>query len=334
MGVNLKDLVATKTIDFEFLAGKKIAIDAYNALYQFLSAIRQRDGRPLMDSRGNITSHLTGLFSRTANMMEKGILPIYVFDGDRPELKQATLEKRAEIKKMATKKMEAALKKGDHALAKKYAQQTSRLTSEMVKESKELIAAMGLPVVQALADGEAQAAYMAQKGFVYAVGSQDWDSLLFGAPIMLKNLTISKKRKLPGQDKYVPIALELIDLSETINRLQIDREGLVKIALLIGTDFNAGIKGLGPKKAYKVVKEGRFDEYKDQIPNYQQVIDIFMKPAITTSFSMTFGKPNEKKIKEILVERHEFTEARVNSTLKKIIKSKNYQGQSALDKFI
>mgnify|MGYP000754716991 CR=1 FL=1 len=82
MGINLKDLVVKKEISFSDLSGKKIAIDSFNILHQFLAAIRQRDGTPLMDKNGNITSHLIGLFNRTANILEAGIKPCFVFDGD------------------------------------------------------------------------------------------------------------------------------------------------------------------------------------------------------------------------------------------------------------
>ncbi len=319
MGVNLKDLVLKHRIELEDLKGKKLAIDTFNILYQFLATIRQADGAPLKDSHGNITSHLSGIFYRTVNLLEAGILPCFVFDGRPPEEKFATTEAREEIREEARKKYADALEKGDLEEAKKYAQQTSRLTSEMISESKELISAMGLPWVQAIAEGEAQAAYMCAKGHVWAAASQDYDSLLFGTPRLIRNLTISQRKKVAGKLEYTKTEIELIDLSETLNFLQLDITGFVKLGLLVGTDYNpGGVQGIGPKTALKVVREGKFDEYKDKIPNYERIKNLFLKPLTTPDYGLEWKKPDEKKIKEILVERHGFKEDRIDAAIKRI----------------
>src|SRR3989344_1303779 len=273
MGVNLRDLVLKHNIELDDLKGKKIAIDAYNQLYQYLATIRQPDGKPLTDSEGNVTSHLTGLFYRTINFIEAGIQPCFVFDGKAPIEKAGTQEARESVREEARVKFAEALEKGDLEEARKYAQQTSRLTREMVQETKELIGTMGLPWVQALAEGEAQAAHMCLKGKVWAVASQDYDSLLFGATRLIRNLSISGRKKIAGKEAYQKTSIELIDLSETLNFLQLDISGLVKAALLVGTDYNpGGVSGVGPKNAIKVVREGKFDDYKDRIPNVSKLI--------------------------------------------------------------
>ena len=182
MGVKLRDLTLRHQIELSDLSGKIIAVDAFNFLFQFLASIRQADGKPLMDSKGNVTSHLSGLLYRTINLLEAGIKPIFVFDGSAPTEKAAVQEAREVIREEARAKFAAALEKGELEEARKFAQQTSRLTREMVTESKELLAAMGLPWVQAMAEGEAQASFMANKGDVWAVASQDYDTLLFAAP--------------------------------------------------------------------------------------------------------------------------------------------------------
>ena len=311
MGVKLRDLTLRHQIELSDLSGKIIAVDAFNFLFQFLASIRQADGKPLMDSKGNVTSHLSGLFYRTINLLEAGIKPIFVFDGSAPTEKAAVQEAREVIREEARAKFAAALEKGELEEARKFAQQTSRLTREMVTESKELLAAMGLPWVQAMAEGEAQASFMANKGDVWAVASQDYDTLLFAAPRLIRNLTISGTKK---------AEIELIDLSETLNFLQIDIEGLVKIGLLTGTDYNpGGVEGVGPKTALKIIKEKKFDEYKSKILNYERLKNLFLKPLVSRDYELSWSEPNVKKIKEIMCTRHEFSEERIDSAVKRIL---------------
>ena len=195
MGVAFKDLIISHETDLDSLSNKIIVLDAYNTLYQFLTTIRGIDGTPLMDSKGNVTSHLVGLFTRTSSLMQKGIKPVFVFDGEPPALKKKTIEQRSGLKIEAEKKFLEAKEKEDTEEMKKYASRTSRLTKDMVEESKKIVSLMGLPIVQAPSEGEAQAAYMVKKGDGFAVGSQDFDSLLHGATKVTRNLSITGKRK-------------------------------------------------------------------------------------------------------------------------------------------
>src|SRR3989344_4480597 len=220
MGIKLGDLVIKNELELSSLAGKKVAIDAFNALYQFLSIIRQPDGTPLMDSKKRVTSHLSGLFYRTIKLKEFGIEPCYVFDGEPPELKYVTLGERAAVKKEAVKKLAVAKEAEDEEAMRKYSMMSTRLTDAMIENSKSLLTAMGIPVVQAPSEGESQAAFMAAEGDVHAVASQDFDSLLFGGPRLIRNLTLSGKRKLPNKPVYVDVEPELIDLQETLKELQ------------------------------------------------------------------------------------------------------------------
>lgn len=290
MGVQIGELVPRKEIEIENLNGRKIAIDALNAIYQFLSIIRQRDGTPLMDSKGRITSHLSGLFYRTINLMEAGIKPAYVFDGKPPEFKKKELEKRAEAREEAEEKWQEALARGDLEEAKKYAQRASRVNEQLIEDAKKLLELMGIPWVQAPSEGEAQAAYMASKGKVWASASQDYDSLLFGAPRLVRNLTITGRRKLPGKDVYVEVKPELIVLEEVLKELKIDREKLIELAILVGTDYNpGGIKGVGPKKALEIARYS-----KDPLKKYQKMSDVdlyaikefFLNPPVTDDYKL------------------------------------------------
>ncbi len=333
MGVNLKDIIpqdALKVVnDLRELSGKAIAIDAYNALYQFLAAIRQPDGTPLMDRRGRITSHLSGLFYRTINIVEAGIRPVYVFDGKPPELKAREIAERTKIKEEARKKYEEAIRRGDVEAARKYAQMTSRLTSEMVDASKELLSAMGIPWVQAPSEGEAQAAYMAKKGDVWAAASQDYDSLLFGAPRLVRNLTISGRRKLPNKNVYVEIKPEIINLDKVLKSLGITREQLIDIAILVGTDYNPeGVKGIGPKQALRLIKTyGSLEKALKAIPPASfpveptKIRELFLNPEVTDDYQLKWRKPDPEKIVAILVKEYDFSEERVRNAVERLMKA-------------
>lgn len=333
MGVNLKDLIPddVKIVvdDMRMLRGRAVAIDGYNALYQFLTAIRQPDGTPLMDSRGRITSHLSGLFYRTINLMENGIKPVYVFDGKPPEIKKMEIERRKKVKEEAVKKYEEAVKKGDLEAAKRYAQMASKLTEEMVGDAKKLLTYMGVPWVQAPAEGEAQAAYMTSKGDTWATSSQDYDSLLFGSPRLVRNLTITGRRKLPRKDVYVEIKPEVIELDKLLKKLGITREQLVDIAILIGTDYNPeGVKGIGPKKAYMLIKSyGSLEKALKTLPGAYfptdplKIREYFLNPPKTDDYKIEWLEPDEEKIVEFLVHERDFSMERVKNAIERLKKA-------------
>lgn len=324
MGVKLTDLVPKKEISFEDLKDKVIAVDASNCLFQFLSSIRQPDGTPLMDSKGKITSHLQGLFSRTMNLVNQGIKICYVFDGKAPLLKIKTQEERGYRKQIAEEKFREAKELEDVAMMAKYAKQTSRLTKEMVEESKELISALGLPVIQAPSEAEAQAAFMCEQKDVWAVGSSDYDTLIFGAPRLVGNLTLSQRKKLPS-GAVIKINPELIELKKVLDSLNISQDQLLVLAILVGTDYNpGGIKGIGPKNALRLVKEYKnFDKLFESVNadfNWKEIYATFKSMPIMKNYKMKWEDVNEDKVKEILVERHEFSEERITKTLHQELK--------------
>jgi len=347
LGVNLRDLIpegVRRTIDLKVLSGRVVALDAYNMLYQFLAAIRQPDGTPLMDRQGRVTSHLSGLFYRTINFAEEGLKPVYVFDGKPPEMKRVELEERIRRREEAAKLYEQALEAGRIAEARKYAQATGRLTSEMVEESKRLLGAMGVPYVQAPAEGEAQAACMAAWGDAWAAGSQDYDSLLFGAPRLVRNLAITGRRKLPGRDEYVEVKPEMIELEELLKSLGISRDHLIVLGILLGTDYNpGGVKGYGPKTALRVVKaSGDPLEIlkRIQLPEAGadpvRIFEYFKNPPCTREYKIEFRPPDEKMIYKILVEEHDFNPDRVEKAaerLKKAYREKLMTRQARLDRW-
>ena len=340
MGVQLGDIVLKTKIELEQLSGKIVAIDAMNSLYQFLAIIRQRDGQPLKDSEGRVTSHLSGLFYRTTNLAELGIRPIYVFDGEPPKLKRRTVKERIELRKEAAKEWTAALEAGDVEEARKYAQRAGRLTDEMISGSKKLLDGMGVPWVQAPCEGEAQAAHLVQRGDAWAAGSQDFDSLLFGAPLLVRNLAITGRRKLPGKDVYVEVSPELMELQTTLKELGITREQLVDIGILVGTDYNEGIKGIGPKKALELVKKhGSMEnilrtELADKFEvDPLEVREIFLKPTVIGKYKVKWGEPNQDNIKEFLCGEHDFSESRVQGAIDRLLKGKGEREQVKLEQW-
>jgi flap endonuclease-1 len=326
MGVNLKDILPRREIRFENLKGKKIAIDAMNTLYQFMAIIRQRNGELLHDSKGRTTSHLSGLFYRTINLLEYGISPIYVFDGEPPKLKEKTLEKRKEAKKKASSNLKKAKREGRKEDIRKYAQATVSFTGTMIDESKRLLEYMGIPYVQAPSEGEAQAAYMTICEDVWATGSQDFDSLLFGAPRLVRNITISGRRKLPGKDVYREIVPEIIVLETSLQENNITREQLVEIGILIGTDFNKGVKGIGPKKALTHVQGGNFE-------NYEEIKEIFLHPKVTDRYSTQVREPTKNELFTFLCEEREFSSERVRRGFERLKKSLYGSNQRSLDSY-
>lgn len=327
MGVSLRGIIPSKEIELKDLAGRKIAIDAYNNLYQYLSIIRDRiTGEPLRDSKGRITSHLSGLFYRTANWLEIGIKPVFVFDGEAPKFKEKALEEREEAKKKAKKKWEEALKKGEKAIT--YAQAAAILTDEMVEGAKKLLEYMGIPWVQAPSEGEAQSAFMVKKGFVWASASQDWDSLLFGSLRLVRNLSITGKRKLPRKEAYIEIKPELIELENIFNMLRIDQKQLIIIGILVGTDYNlGGIKGYGPKKALDLVKrEKTLEKVLEKVEwnfdiSAEDIYNFFLNPPVIKKIKLEWKKPDREKIIRFMVDEHNFSLERVEKVVSKIQKA-------------
>ncbi len=336
MGIDLSDIVEPRPSALRDFKGRAIAVDGYNALYQFLSSIRQADGTPLMDSKGRITSHLSGTFHRTANLLEAGIRPVYVFDGKPNPLKAGTLQERRHRKEKAQAQWDEALEAGDMETARMKAQQTSRLTKEMAAQARELLGYMGVPCVEAPEDGEAQASYMAGKGDVYAAASQDYDSLLFGAPVLVRNMTLSGRRKLPRRNVYVDVVPETLRLSDMLGALQITREQLVDMGVLMGTDFNPGVKGIGPKKALKLMKdhgsgEAAIREKKLDVPGFEKVREIFLSPKVNDNYALSWGRMDRAKIEDMLCNEFEFSPQRLGTTLDKISGGQKARAQQSLD---
>ncbi len=334
MGVKLRDLVHPETLHLSDLKGKRIAIDAYNMLYQFLATIRQADGQPFTDPQGHVTGHLVGLLYRTASMLERGVLPAYVFDGKPSDLKSSTLRARALVKERAQQAWDDALAAGDLELARKKAAQTSRLTREMVADAQALLEAMGVPWVQAPSEGEAQAAFMARRGDVWAAASEDYDTLLFGAKRLLRGLGAARSAT-RGEDAPV----EYLEVEKVLQALGIAQEELILVGVLVGTDFNEGVRGIGPKKAMKLVLEHK--GWRETLalagadPDALEVVrDLFLRPSTTEDYRLRWGGHDEAKLRALLVEGHGFGEDRVRKVVDRLPKGPPPSGtQTSLEAF-
>lgn len=337
MGVKISEIVTKEETSAEALSGKTLAVDAFNTLYQFLTIIRQQDGTPLMDSSGNVTSHLSGIFYRNINLMHNNIRLIYVFDGLRHEFKRETVNARIAAKEIAEKKREEAMEAGDEAEARKQAQMATKLTSEMVAEAKDLLSALGIPIVQAPSEGEAQAALMVKNRDAYASVSQDMDSMLFGAPRLVRNLNITGKRKIPGTTIYREIKPELIYLDKTLADLKITQDQLITLGILVGTDYNpGGIPGIGPKKALKLVLAHReFDKIMAQVEwnceiDARDIFDFFKNPPMLHKYSLDAPALDREKVLEILVQKHNFSRERIESMFAKLDEAAKKRKQTTL----
>ncbi len=345
MGLNIRDIIPRKEIEISDLKGNLVCVDAYNTLYQFLSTIRQPDGTPLMDSKKRITSHLSGIFYRNINLLAEGIKMVYVFDGKAPELKLRTHKNREAGRDTARSRYEEAKQKEDLESMRRYRSQLTRLDEEMLRESKELLEAMGIAVVQAPGEGEAEAAYLSRtKENVYAAVSQDYDSLLFGATRLIQNLTLARKRK--TFSGWVEINPEMIELQRVLNLLEINLDQLICLGILVGTDYNPkGVPGIGQKKALDLVKKYKqpvliFKSVWEQINNlpeedkfdWTEIFELFHKPKVSDA-EFKFREIDEDKIKEILVERHDFSEERVNKQLEKLREVEEKRKQKDLGKW-
>jgi len=335
MGLDLKPLVVREKTKLESFASKVVAIDAYNAIYQFLAIIRGPDGSHLSDSSGRVTSHLSGLFYRNINFLSLGIKPVYVFDGKPPSLKSAEIERRRQIKKDATIKYEKAIAERNLQDARKFAQQTTVMRDTMVEDSKKILSLFGIPYINAPSEGEATAAHLTITGQAFASASQDFDSILFGAKRLVRNFTNSGRRKIPNRNTYIEIEPELIDTEKTLKELGLTREQIVDVGILIGTDFNPdGFARIGPKTALKMIKEHskleKIPQIQDQLAEieYEQIRKIFLEPKIAKVSEIKFDKIDYDGILKYLVDERSFSSDRVQTSLNRLKKSIEKKSQT------
>jgi len=335
MGVAIGKLIEESKEKFEFNNNhkhKKFGFDAYNILYQFLTTIRGIDGEPLKNANGDITSHLNGLFYRMLNLLSNNIDIFFVYDGKSIALKEKTQEKRRSRKELAKESFNDAVLRGDLEDMNKFSKRITSIDEKIISESKELLSAMGVSIIDAPSEAEAQISYLTITNFLDYTVSQDFDCLLFGSPNLLRNLTVSRKKKIPSKNIYVDVNPEIIYLDQVVDKLNISREKLIWLSMLIGTDFNDKVEGVGPKTALKLVLEHDTFEgiektlkEKNKAVNfdYKEIQDIFINPIVDKTPNILTSDFDRKKIENILIDKFNFSQERVVNSLDKFITEKS-----------
>lgn len=335
MGVDLGDVIPRRRVELASLSNRKLAVDAYNTLYQFLAIIRGVGGEHLKDSSGRVTSHLSGLFYRNINLMELNIKLVYVFDGAPPELKTEEIRRRRKVREEAGRQYVEAVAAGDMAGARKYAEASTSLRDDMIVDSKRLLDAMGIPWIDAPSEGEAQASVMAAEGTVDGVASQDHDSLLFGAPLLVRNVTISGRRRLPSKNVFIDVEPESISLAETLHDLQLTREQLVDLGILVGTDFNPdGFRGVGPARALKFLRAygslEKVEPLREELArvNYPAIRNLFLAPPADRDVRPVWKEFRADAVKAFLVDEHSFSAERVEAAARRLEDAEGTRNES------
>jgi flap endonuclease-1 len=354
---------AIKDTKLKNYTGKKIAIDASTQLYQYFVMIQVsgEDGfnQMLESESGQVTSHIQGFFNRTIKLMESGIKPVYVFDGKPPELKSSELKKRKKLKDKASQEIKDLLetehkfetnlgtiqedltKTGKNIVEEvnKLNKRTVRVTKEHNEQVKKLLRLMGVPVIEAPGEAEAQCASLCEKGIVHATGTEDMDALTFGTPIMIKNLTFSAGKKRPVQE---------INFKKILTELDLTKESFIDMCILCGCDYGPSIKGIGPKKAYglikkhlnlenvfKHVRENTRYEVPDELSdNLDSIRELFKNPdVLEESVKISFKKPDTQGLIDYLVTELNFDIDRVNKSVDRLKKAIKVSSQTSIDSF-
>jgi flap endonuclease-1 len=340
LGVLLTPILKREQTSFKALYGKSFAVDASIELHQFLALIRKPDGSLFTDPNGRVTSHLIGLLTRTSRLVtDYRLAPVFVFDGRPNPLKRATIEARRKVQQKAQTDYALAVTAKDYSRAWSKVVMTGRVTGEVLADAKRLLSLMGIPWLDALEDGEAQASFMAAKGDVWAVGSKDYDSLLFGAPILARYLTLTGREYLPSKKTSRPLIPELVNLAENLEALGISREQLVDLALLVGTDFNKGVMGIGPKKGLELIRKyGAAEKFPEDIKrelpdDLNTVRNIFLHPRVLENYPLKREHPDPDGIIEFLYKERSFSKDRVQKVANRLVQAQA-ESDSQLGKWL
>lgn len=307
---------------------KIIAVDALNAVYQFLALIRLPDGELFRDKKGRITSHLIGISTRYTRLMyEYGCKFIFVFDGPPHPLKQRELERRKIQRKKSLEEWRKALREGDLAKAFSKAVVSAHVDNYIVESAKKLLELMGIPVITAPHDAEAQAAFIVNRGDAWAANTLDWDYLLYGGARMVRYITLTGFEWLPSRGIARRLSPELIVLDEVLQSLDINRRQLIHVAILVGTDYNEGIKGIGPRRALKLIRiyggiERLPRDIRDKLPSYWgEVEELFLHPPVNNDYKIEFREPDAEGLYKFLVDEHDFSPRRVKLIVERLEKA-------------
>ena len=239
-------LQCIREVEFKSLHGRKIAIDASMAIYQFLIAVRSggpnQQAMMLTNAEGETTSHIQGMFNRTIRFLTEGLKPVFVFDGKAPNMKSGELEKRRAKRRKAEEQLKAAVEDDDKEEMDKHSKRLARAGRKENEDCKRLLRLMGVPVVLAPMEAEAQAAALCKAGLVYATGTEDMDALTFATPILIRKLTFANQSAKGAQ-------IQTMNYKRAIEGLGLTHDQFVDLCILLGCDYCDNIRGIGPKTA-------------------------------------------------------------------------------------
>ncbi|CAL2268812.1 unnamed protein product [Prunus armeniaca] len=329
---------AMKEQKFESYFGRKIAIDASMSIYQFLIVVGRSGTEMLTNEAGEVTSHLQGMFSRTIRLLEAGIKPLYVFDGKPPDLKKQELAKRYSKRADATEDLAAAVEVGNKEDIEKYSKRTVKVTKQHNDDCKRLLRLMGVPVIEAPSEAEAQCAALCKSGKVYAVASEDMDSLTFGAPRFLRHLMDPSSRKIPVME---------FEVAKVLEELNLTMDQFIDLCILSGCDYCDSIRGIGGQTALKLIRQHgsienileNINKERYQIPEdwpYQEARRLFKEPVALSDeeqLEIKWSAPDEEGLISFLVNENGFNSDRVTKAIEKIKAAKNKSSQGRLESF-
>ncbi len=320
----LRELAAIEPITFDDLEGQILAIDAHNWLYRYLTiTVRFTDSAVYTRDDGTEVANLIGILQGVAKLLEASITPVFVFDGEPSILKADEIERRREQREERAAAMERAAERGDHIEAARLDSQSQRLTEAIQTTSRAVLDRLDITYVDAPAEGESQAAHLERSGAVDAVGTEDYDALLFGAERTIRQLTSSGNP-------------EEMRLSTTLQSLDLTREQLVDVAILIGTDYNDGIDGYGPKTAVAAIEEhgdlwGVLEADGVVIERADQIRSLFLDPHIeAVDLEVDFPTPDLEAVRSFVSEEHEIDSDAIDRPLERI---ESATRQTGLDQF-
>lgn len=327
---------AIKVNEMKAFFGRTVAIDASMCLYQFLIAVRQ-DGSQLQSEDGETTSHLMGMLNRTVRMFENGVKPVYVFDGKPPDMKGGELEKRSERRAEAEKALTEAKEKGDVKEAEKFERRLVKVTKQQNDEAKRLLGLMGIPVVEAPCEAEAQCAHLVKAGKVFGTVTEDMDALTFGSTVLLRHFLAPVAKKIPIKEFNLSLALEEMKLSV---------EEFIDLCILLGCDYCGTIRGVGPKKAVELIRQHKnietilenIDQNKYPPPEdwpYKRARELFLNPEVTKpeEVELTWKEADVEGVIQFLCGEKNFNEERIRNALAKLKTSRKSGTQGRIDSF-
>ncbi|KAL8143725.1 hypothetical protein V2J09_016757 [Rumex salicifolius] len=323
---------------FESYFGRKIAVDASMSIYQFLIVVGRVGAETLTNEAGEVTSHIQGMFTRTIRLLEAGMKPVYVFDGQPPDLKKQELAKRYSKRADATEDLKAAMEEDNKEDIEKFSKRTVKVTRQHNEDCKKLLRLMGVPVVEAPSEAEAQCAALCKSGKVYAVASEDMDSLTFGASRFLRHLMDPSSRKIPVME---------FEVAKILEELNLTMDQFIDLCILSGCDYCDSIKGIGGLTALKLIRQHgsiesileNINRERYQIPEewpYQEARRLFKEPLVFAENEepeIKWSPPDEEGLINFLVSENGFNHDRVTKAIEKIKAAKNKTQQGRLESF-